>query len=41
MCRVALDHKEITSAEYYESGDESGNDDDDDCGDEDGDDNEG
>jgi hypothetical protein len=25
---VALDHEEITSAEYYETGDESGHDDD-------------
>ena len=29
MRRVALDHDEITSAEYYQSGDESGNDDND------------
>jgi hypothetical protein len=34
MRRVALDHDEITSAEYYQSGDESGNDDDDDSSDE-------
>jgi hypothetical protein len=40
MRRVALDHDEITSAEYYQSGDESGNDDDDDSSDEgEGDDN--
>jgi hypothetical protein len=39
MRRVALDHEEITSAEYYESGDES-DDDDDDSGDEEGDENE-
>jgi hypothetical protein len=31
---VALDHKEVTSAEYYESGDESEDHDDDDSGDE-------
>ena len=37
---VALDHDERTSAEYYQSGDESGNDDDDDSSDEgEGDDN--
>ena len=40
MRRVALDHDEITSAEYYQSGDESGNDDNDDSSDEgEGDDN--
>jgi hypothetical protein len=31
---VALDHEEITRAEYYESGDESEDCDDDDSGDE-------
>jgi hypothetical protein len=40
MRRVALDHEEITRAEYYESGDESDNDDDGDTGNEEGDDNE-
>ena len=34
MRRVALDHDEITSAEYYQSGDESDNDDNDDSSDE-------
>ena len=40
MRRVALDHEEITRAEYYESGDESDNDDDGDTGNDKGDDNE-